>query len=69
MSSKAVTFGDVIREYFPGISDEETECIIWSETGYPCFWNIPEDGATPIECFRKQLEDYRREINGRKMAT
>jgi len=29
--------------------------ILWNFTGYPDFWNIPEDGKTPEECCKKQL--------------
>ena len=43
------------RDYFPGYSDSELDNIIYGETGFPSFWNIPADGATPEECFRKQL--------------
>jgi hypothetical protein len=53
------TIGDVVREYFPGASDEFIEYVVWSKTGYPGFWNIPEDGNTPEECFRKQLKDFK----------
>lgn len=48
---------EIVREYFPGATDEFCEFIIWEKTGYPSFWNIPEDGNTPNECFRKQLQD------------
>ena len=61
-----MTFGDIVKEYFPNISDEDMEHIIWSETGFPCFWKIPEDGNTPEECFRKQLMDLKRRIDGAK---
>lgn len=47
---------EVVREYFPNATDELCEFLIWEETGYPQFWNIPEDGNTPEECFRKQLQ-------------
>lgn len=45
----------VARQYFPDTSKEELEFIIQSETGWPSFWHIPRDGATPEECFRTQL--------------
>ena len=45
----------IAKEYFPDADDETIERIIWNKTGYPQFWNIPEDGATPEACFRKQL--------------
>ena len=60
MSEK--TFKEVVREYFPDASDEDVEFILWERTGYPSFWRIPKDGASSIECLRKQLSDYKREV-------
>jgi hypothetical protein len=40
------------------VTDEEADGIIWTFTGFPAFWNIPTDGDTPEECFRKQLREY-----------
>lgn len=53
------TVMDVVREYFPDISEDEADHIVWGHTGFPGFWNIPTDGATPEECFRKQLQTYK----------
>jgi mannosyltransferase OCH1-like enzyme len=50
-----------VREFFPDANDEFCEFIIWEKTGYPSFWNIPEDGKTPYECFRKQIRDFKQE--------
>jgi hypothetical protein len=52
-----ITARDIAREYFPDATDEECEYLIWERTGYPSFWDIPKDGLTPAECFRKQLRD------------
>ncbi len=41
--------------YFPEFTAEELESVIWGHTGFPEFWNIPEDGKNPQECFRRQL--------------
>jgi hypothetical protein len=40
------------------LSDEQLEDVIWTFTGFPCFWCIPGDGATPEECFRKQIREW-----------
>ena len=48
----------IAREYFPEATEEEIEFIIWGKTGFPSFWQIPKDGATPEECFRKQLAEF-----------
>jgi len=50
---------DLVREYFPNISDEDADALLWEYTGFPCFWNIPKDGETPEECCRKQLAALR----------
>ena len=49
---------EVAREYFPNYTDEQLSDIIWNHTGYPDFWLIGEDGATPEECFRTQLKEF-----------
>jgi len=45
----------IVKEYFPSATKEEIENILWSNTGYPEFWNIPQDGWTAVQCLRKQL--------------
>jgi hypothetical protein len=50
---------DIAREYLPHLSDGALDAIIWEQTGFPGFWNIPADGNTPEECFRSQLQRYR----------
>ena len=40
------------------IGDATADNILWSRTGFPGFWNTPEDGATPQECCRKQLREF-----------
>ncbi|MBV6343649.1 hypothetical protein [Candidatus Magnetobacterium casense] len=48
-------------EILPYANDEELDYIIWEHTGYPMFWDS-SDGSTPEECFRKQLEDFKRSM-------
>lgn len=50
---------DVVREYFPNANDDLAEHILWNHTGWPCFWLIPEDGNTPEECMRTQLQQLK----------
>ena len=57
-----MTWLELVREYFPDATDEEADYILWEKTGFPGFWNIPEDGNTPEECCRKQLKELRQEI-------
>lgn len=54
-----MTVEDIVNEFFPGISKDEFDHIVYGHTGFPAFWNIPDDGATPEECFRKQLQTYK----------
>ena len=58
-----MTFIELIRKYFPDISDRDAEAILWEETGYPAFWDIPEDGNTPEECCRKQLQEFKDKLS------
>ena len=34
------------------------EVIIWGHTGFPAFWRIGKDGATPEECFKTQVDKF-----------
>lgn len=47
------TVAQIVKEYFPRATKEEIDYIVWNETGFPGFWNIPEDGKTILQCFRK----------------
>ncbi len=40
------------------LTDADAECALWEYTGYPEFWAIPTDGATPEECCRKQIREF-----------
>lgn len=46
----------IAKEYLPDVTDDDLNCIIWGRTGFPSFWDVPKDGNTPEECFRKQFE-------------
>jgi len=62
MNAKGKTWLDLVREYFPDATEEFAGYILWGETGYPEFWEIPEDGATPEECCRTQLQRFKARI-------
>ena len=51
---KGKTWGDLVREYFPQASDDEVEYILWTHTGYPCFWI-----GTAEDCCRRQLQELK----------
>jgi hypothetical protein len=40
------------------VDDAMLDYIIFEHTGFPSFWDIPKDGATPEECLRKQLTEW-----------
>ena len=61
-----MTWGELVREYFPDATDDEVDFILWEKTGFPEFWNIGVDGDTPLECLRKQLQDFKNETENRK---
>ncbi len=48
----------IVREIIPELDDDAAGWVLWNETGYP-FWLIPELGATPEECCRRQVTEYR----------
>ena len=47
----------IVKEYFPDLDASGLEHVLWGCTGFPYFWNIPNDGKTVEECFRKQLQE------------
>jgi hypothetical protein len=44
------------RQFGFALSDAQVEYIVWSKTGYPCFWPRPD--KTPLQNFQKQLYDF-----------
>lgn len=50
---------EIAREELPELSDDARQRVIENETGWPCFWRIGIDGATPEECFRTELRRHR----------
>ena len=50
------TYQEVVREYFPKLTDKQVEGVLWAHTGFPSFW--PE-GLTPEQALRKQLQELK----------
>lgn len=46
----APSFVDLVREYFPGVTDEQAMDILWNYTGFPGFWD-----GDPARVCREQL--------------
>jgi hypothetical protein len=53
---KKVDVIPIVKEYFPKATKKQINDILWSHTGYPDFWNIPDDGWTATQCLRTQLK-------------
>ena len=51
------------------ISDADVEYILWEQTGFPRFWDIPTDGKTPEECLRKQVETFLSSLSSSVLTT
>jgi len=47
--------GDIVREYFPEADGDHIKFILWNNTSFPEFWNIPIDGWTAKQCLRTEL--------------
>ncbi len=48
----------VLNEYGLPTEENQVHNILWGETGFPWWWDIPKDGATPEECLRTQVQRY-----------
>ena len=56
------TIGKIVNEYFPNADNDKIGNILWSYTGYPCFWS--GDAET---CLRKQLQEAKEGIEAGKI--
>jgi hypothetical protein len=60
--NKKMTWQELVKEYFPEATNDDVQYILWNETSFPYFWNIPEDGLTGEECCRKQLKELKEKV-------
>ena len=58
------TAHEIAREYFPDANSGDLEDIIWSRTGFPCFWKNDDVEA----CFREQLLEASRAMHMAKLT-
>lgn len=49
------TIGEIVREYFPDADNRLVDFLLWSKTGYPAFWHLPDGKGGPEACLRSQL--------------
>lgn len=52
---------ETAKEIFPQFDDQYLEHLIWSHTGYPCFW--PNKNISAEENFRNQLLEVKAKID------
>jgi len=54
------TVGDVVKDEClkagVTIQDDQVEHVLWTGTGYPCFW--PDAAKTPEENLRMQVREW-----------
>ncbi len=50
---------ELVRHYFPKISDEKADYILWEYTGFPIFWNLTKEYPFPLARCRKQLRELK----------
>lgn len=51
-----MSFLDLVRDFFPDVSDEQALDILWNYTGFPAFWD-----GDPLKVCREQLA-YLKEV-------
>ena len=61
---KSITWLEVVRFYFPDVPDKIADGILWGCTGFPYWWNVPEDGRHGLECACTQLSRIARRSGG-----
>jgi len=59
--------GEIVKEYFPEADDDEIGYILWNETGFPEFWEIPRDGWTASQCLRTELQRLKEKVENAKV--
>jgi len=32
----------IVKEYFTDLTIDQAECLLWKQTGWPCFWPSKE---------------------------
>jgi hypothetical protein len=51
---------ELVKEYFPAVTDRQANMILWEYTGFPEFFDGP---GTVEECLRRQLQELRDTTN------
>jgi len=53
-----MTLGELVRKYFPDATDKQVMFILWEKTPFP---------MCSAETTEKYLQDYKRELEGKKV--
>lgn len=54
-----MTWIELVRHYFPDVTDEQADYILWEYTGFPEFWSLNRWCPTPTARCRKQLRQLK----------
>ena len=54
-----MTWRELVKHYFPDVSDDLADHILWEYTGFPAFWITNRHYPTPIARCRKQLRELK----------
>lgn len=58
---------ELVKHYFPNITDDEADCILWEATGFPGFWDTNKWYPSPLARCRKQLRQLKYRLNKREV--
>jgi len=54
-----MTWLELVKHYFPDVTDEVADGILWEYTGFPAFWITNKWYPTPVSRCRKQLRQLK----------
>ena len=54
---------ELVRQYFPNVSEEMADHILWNRTGFPSFF---PGGENPEKYFGNQLAEYKKLVDAGK---
>lgn len=67
MQEKYMNWIQLVKSYFPDITDDQADFILWEYTGFPSFWHLTKEYPTPISRCRKQLRQLKYNISKNKL--
>ena len=58
---------ELVKHYFPDVTNEMADHILWTHTGFPMFWHLTNEYPTPMARCRKQLRELKYKIKRGKL--